>query len=344
VTTEPSLWLGTLIHAVCVLPLLAPTLYVLGRLFSLRQDEQAPVWRIIWVVPVLFFVMSMMAGNIFMGRETVASATFLIVRLLSAIGMTATCVLLAWILRQEAERARMLEHARMLDNQMTLQRAQFAKLAENAARERAARHDIRHHLAVLQGYGTRGDVSAVNAYLQTLIGSLPRMQEAWCDNHVVNAVTSHYLSIAERRGIRLDVALDIPAAVAKVPDVDLCVLVGNLLENALEACLRMETGERFIRVRSDRQGDYLSMMVENSFDGEVQEKDGGYTSRKNPGRKGVGLYSAQTVCEKYDGLLRVESEGAVWRASALLTVGESNAANGGGTSPADLTGNYGGRE
>jgi sensor histidine kinase regulating citrate/malate metabolism len=125
---------------------------------------------------------------------------------------------------------------------------------------------------------------------------------------------------------------------------DLCIVVGNFLENAIEACRIMKHGEKFIRVRAQIKNDALSVAVENSFDGEWRERGGVYMSRKNPGgegvpREGVGLTSVRAVCAKYDGKMKVGIKGNVWRSSALLdlTGHLEGTADKGGDGGADLT-------
>jgi sensor histidine kinase regulating citrate/malate metabolism len=101
---------------------------------------------------------------------------------------------------------------------------------------------------------------------------------------------------------------------------DLCVIVGNFLENAVEACRRMKRGNKFIRVRSRIEGNTLSIVVNNSFDGLWMEEEGVYLSRKGADgtRKGVGLASVRAICDKYGWLCKYEITGDVWKSSALV--------------------------
>jgi len=104
---------------------------------------------------------------------------------------------------------------------------------------------------------------------------------------------------------------------------DLCIIIGNFLENAVEACQRMEEGEKFIRIRSLIQGDYLTIVVENSFDGDWKEQDGVYLSRKREGTEntpfeGIGIASVKSICEKYGGRIVINADDNVWKSSALV--------------------------
>jgi len=121
-----------------------------------------------------------------------------------------------------------------------------------------------------------------------------------CENYAVSAVALHYLSIAEIAGIKTSVQLSIPVKTGRVQEIDLCVIVGNLLENAIEACKRQTCGERFIKLYSSVEYDTLTVTMDNSFDSNYAEKDGVFLSAKRDGM-GVGLSSVMAVARKYGG-------------------------------------------
>jgi len=85
-----------------------------------------------------------------------------------------------------------------------------------------------------------------------------------------------------------------------IEDADLCNLISNLLENALEACMYV-SGEKKISFVIKWIKDHLVIIVENSFDGHVRTRDGKYLSRKKTNREGIGLMSIKAIAEKYGG-------------------------------------------
>ena len=304
------------------IPLLPLTLKGLDRIVRLLPDGRALVWKYIWVLPAAFIALCLMSANVFMEESMVVSAIFVIARLAAGIGVAATCLLLARSLRQEADNARHAENARMMERQLVLQREQYTRFAKKEEADKRARHDARHHLAVMMDYNQAGEREKLGAYLSELAGAVPlRNEEIYCDNFAVNAVAAHYLGQAKSEGIAIDAKLVIPEATGSVPAMDLCVVIGNLFENALDACRREKGGSAFIRVRSRVDGDALSIVVENSFDGQWRESNGSYLSQKygsDVPREGVGLSSVHAVCEKHGGLMRIDNTGNVWKASALV--------------------------
>jgi hypothetical protein len=225
--------------------------------------------------------------------------------------------------KAEVENAMLKENIRLTERQIDMQRTQYIRLMENVERAKHVRHDMHHQLATIVQLS---DEEPVKGYVENLLGALPDVTDAiYCENIAVNAVVNHYASLAADKSISVDVRLDIPENIGLVIAIDLCVLIGNLMENAVEACRRMSRGDRFIRVRSRIQAGGLSIVIENSFDGIWNKHDGVYISRKtnNAGtpRNGVGLSSVQAICDKYDGMFKVEVNNQSWKASALLEMG-----------------------
>ncbi len=304
------------------IPLLPLTLKEMDKIFKLLPDSRALVWKYIWIIPLTFAALCLMFSNVFMDGQAM-QFIFVIVRIAIGVGMALTCLLLMRTLRQEADSARHEEHARMMEIQLELQRDQYTRFAKNAETEKAALHDARHHLAVMMDLNHTGEREKLGAYLAELAGAVPsQSEERYCANFAVNAVAAHYLSLAQSEGIVTDAKLVIPENTGSIPAMDLCIIMGNLLENALEACRRAKDGGAYIRVRSRLDGEALSIIVENSFDGQWHESHGAYLSRKEDGenapREGVGLSSVRAVCEKHGGLMKIESTGSVWKASALV--------------------------
>lgn len=206
----------------------------------------------------------------------------------------------------------------MTEQLLTLQREQYEQLTERIDEARAARHDLRHQLAVLKGYGASGDNDRLTAYLDELMGTAPvPMENAYCENHAVNAVVGHYLAIARHEGAAVSCCLHIRSHMGGIAQSDLCVLTGNLLENAVEACRRVPKDERFIKLGSMIQGGRLYLTVDNSFDGQINHAGDTYLSRKRDGA-GIGIASIRAVCKKYGGSVEFEAKDGVWQASVKI--------------------------
>ena len=117
---------------------------------------------------------------------------------------------------------------------------------------------------------------------------------------MVNAVISYYAALAHSDQIRMEVSVRIPAVNPHISDAHLCVILGNLLENAEEACRRMTEGEQWVRLRTKVHGELLFISMDNSCGGTVQPQDGRYLSSKRSG-EGIGLRSVRSLAKAHGG-------------------------------------------
>lgn len=203
-----------------------------------------------------------------------------------------------------------------INRQLALQRMQYRKIEEHDAAIKAQRHDLRHHLAALRELNTQPE--KLLKYIDTLTQKIPTGKEIQlCENYAVNAVAVYYAAAAKAQNIQTDLQFAIPAELEQMVESDLCIIVGNLLENAVEACTRMTDGERFIRLDSCLECGNLNITVDNSFSGSVRKKDGIFLSSKREG-EGTGLSSVAAVAKKYDGAARFETKDGVFQASVYV--------------------------
>ena len=94
-------------------------------------------------------------------------------------------------------------------------------------------------------------------------------------------------------------SIDIPANIA-VADVDICSLVGNLLDNAIQGCMTIGENERQISFKADADNGDIFVVMTNSFDGYTKKKNVKYSSTKEKGF-GIGLESIKTTVNRYNG-------------------------------------------
>jgi signal transduction histidine kinase len=221
------------------------------------------------------------------------------------------------------EKKRLEDQVRFTNRQIAIQREQYAGITESMEQAKKARHDLRHQLSVIHGFNELGEQENLREYLEELISNIPvAYEKTFCENMAVNSIVAHYGTIAESEGIDVDVKINIPEKSGEVPAMDLCVILGNFLENAIDACRRMKESKKYIRIWTKNDEDTLSIVVENSYDGIFREKGDVYLSRKDYTfkREGVGIDSVKTVCERHRGLVRIDTSNDVWKSSALVHI------------------------
>ncbi len=220
------------------------------------------------------------------------------------------------LIRQESERR---TETRLLLQRGTLAQENYENLRNQNEEISALRHDLRHHITVLRSLCQKGDLERVSAYLDTM-GAWNMAPGNYTVHPAVNGILTAMLARGERLGIQSSVQVKLSGQLS-IPDSDLCALLMNLLENAIDANEKVPEGaERWIRITIHIRGDYLYIGVENArsrpvdFDPEAGE----FRSTKEGGIHGYGLKSARVIARKYDSELRLEALDGCFSASTAL--------------------------
>lgn len=171
------------------------------------------------------------------------------------------------------------------------QREHYNQTLDYIEQVRIIRHDFRHHIHALLYMDKEQQIK----YLKTLQKELETSeQKLFCENQAVNGLIQEYAVRAEKAGISFSARLDLSAHIP-IDDLTLCIVIGNLLENAMEASKKMTT-DPFIRIQARMEGDHLLMLVENAYNGKIQEKNGKILSSKKDG--GLGMLSIQRILNR----------------------------------------------
>jgi hypothetical protein len=201
--------------------------------------------------------------------------------------------------------------------QLKHQSEHYKLLQSHIAETKRARHDLRHHLSAIKSYIDTGETEKLSVYISEYESSLPDDTEfAFCENYAVNSILRYYIGIARSEGVQVSVEIDLHEN-AEVNDSDLCIVFGNCIENAIEACRKIEDGEKFIKINAGLTGEIITITVDNSFNGIISETNGVFVSQKREG-KGIGISSVRAVARKYDGATRFEATGELFQASIML--------------------------
>lgn len=182
---------------------------------------------------------------------------------------------------------------------------------------RGWRHDYHNHIQTLLALA--GDEEKTREYLLRLNEDLTQVDTVLkTGNVMVDAILNSKLSLIRSKGIEANAKAVVPPELS-VSEIDLCIVIGNLLDNAMEACLRQPEGEeRFIRVFLGVMKKQLYLSVSNSMGGTARKSGGRYLSSKTSGTHGFGLQRVDRIAEKYGGYVNRQSEEGVFATEILL--------------------------
>lgn len=205
----------------------------------------------------------------------------------------------------------MEEQVRMYQNQLELMQISQEKV-------RSLRHDIRHHLQVLYGMTEKGQQEKALHFLEEMQASLenPR-QHILSGNDEVDTILNYNWDKAEQLGVKMDCKVRISKGLS-IPMYDGSVLLGNLLENAIEAAARTEDGYVSLRLLGEKN--MLALQIKNSYDGVLKRKGGQLVSTKGEKGHGIGLRNVRELVERRQGSFQLDYDEKEFRAEAVIYV------------------------
>ena len=209
------------------------------------------------------------------------------------------------------------------NRQLTLQTMQYENLQEKINDARRIKHDVHHHIALIQEYLAEGKLDALHDYLGKYNESLPDYSLVrFCENVAANAVLIYFSKQAKDNSIDYIVKAKIPNDIF-ISDVDISVLLGNLVENALESCRNESGNDRKIMVCASLTGSSFCITVDNTFSGMLKyTKDGKLVSTKHKGL-GLGTQSVKSIAANYNGVCRFETKDGMFYASVMCNKTDS---------------------
>lgn len=212
------------------------------------------------------------------------------------------------------------EEQRQMKRQLTMQVEHLRQMNHKVEESAKLRHDFRHHLRTLMTLAGEGRCEELENYIRgiTEINEGTRLGRL-TDNIELDALVQYYSNLAQSSGIQFRARLQLPE-VLNFPIVDLCGLLGNLMENAVEACQRQQTGDKTIFIAGRAQDSQLEFVIDNSFNGKLKTKGGKYLSSKRKGL-GLGISSVLETVERYGGVINLYADEKGFHAEVSLPLG-----------------------
>ncbi len=190
---------------------------------------------------------------------------------------------------------------------------------ENMYRQiRGWRHDYRNHIQMMKVLAANGDMDALKAYLDELDTDLNTVDTVVkTGNPMADAILNSKISLARSRNIPTQVDAHIPVKL-KMSELDLCCIIGNLFDNAMEASMALPEEKRMIRVYMDMKGTQLYISFTNFTAAKKLSKVGrGFKTSKGEGH-GFGLVRVDDIVSRYDGYLSRNSEDGAFTTEILI--------------------------
>ena len=281
-----------------------------------------PTWQLLWIIPLLNSIIF----ALIITPETLikTSVNPSVLYFLPPVWITltfTTIFLLPRVIIAATQNIDLQRTLQLSEIQVRSQQKQNELLQLHIEETRRLRHDIRHHFRMLESLTRSQDMDGIKKYLSETLSSLPEQAPAiHCSNSAVNAFLCYFKELAVQQDIDMSLSISVPEKLP-FPDTDLCIILGNLLENAVEACQNMKSDKRYIHVKMlTPSPQTMVIIIENSYEGSIRlAADGSFLSSKEAGRHGIGISSVLSITEKYNGIPRFEyGRNNIFKVSLLL--------------------------
>lgn len=295
-------------------PMIYKVLKKMKTLISFPENNR--YWRFLWMVPATFclsYYYNLYAnGGIALFSESLNNVLFAVFFNLGALFVT-------YLVMHLLDESNSNLELKSENYQLNMQFLQYENLKERIDDARRAKHDLRQSLTVIQSCVQNDDKENLLKYLEKYIASLPADSPmVFCENYALNALIVYYSDLADRHKIAFKTDIQYPSGIC-ISDTDAVVLLGNLLENALEACLRQTLGKTFISLHIKQLHKTLVLTLDNSYSG-IISKEGEYFISSKTNRKGTGTSSIKRIVTKYQGVLKLDYDENQFHASVMINL------------------------
>lgn len=275
---------------------------ILQKLFIRGQQTE---WVLYTSGAALSHSVMMFAYNTFSGAGRIAVICFTVW----------SFVILCFAIINTHEKTRQAYEAKFARDIISSGRDHYQKMNELRDALRVMRHDYKYHLSAAHQLLRSGNQAEAENYLSGMEQKLSESElPDFCTNAAINALLVSYAERCSKHHIKYDMKITLPHSLT-IPDYDMCIILGNLLENAVEACVKQED-KGTLKMMVSTKGIHLAIMVKNSFNGRLEPGDILPLSSKKDG--GLGLKSVQAIAARYDGELITQWDEEIFTAYVLL--------------------------
>lgn len=186
---------------------------------------------------------------------------------------------------------------------------------------RNARHDLKNHFIVIMELIDSGNNAEAMSYLRRLVNIEPfgTNEISRTGNIIVDSLVNAKYSLSIKRKIDFEADIHIPMQL-HFRGADICILLGNIIDNAIEASEKISDKRRYIKFYMRYDSGTLIIAVVNAYDGKlIRNREGKLISNKEDAKShGIGLASVQRIVDKYNGQIIIETEDEMFRIKIIL--------------------------
>lgn len=242
-----------------------------------------------------------------------------IIVLLCSLLLLLSNIAVFYFLEKQAQLQKSEDSLLHLQKQYRLQSEYYQELKEHMLDTNRNIHDVKNFIVAVSSYLDKNETEQAKQKIEEFYKKIPTASAFNTGNDAVNALLLSKWETIRREIPRSDILIMLPP-LSKVDEIDLCILIGNAIDNAAEACIKISNpDDRYLDIRILPQLDMISVLIENS---KVAEESSVplKTSKKDTFLHGYGIENMKSICRKYEGDLVLENKPGRFIVSALLPV------------------------
>ncbi|MGE5371905.1 MAG: GHKL domain-containing protein [Solirubrobacterales bacterium] len=282
-------------------------------LYMLRNTEKG--WFGFCVIPFSFFAMAYYSGKY--NLTPVVVERMIVFGVLLLIMTIAAYALILQIFKQTREHLTMQNEQNLLRMQVKSAQLHLESMKESQEKTIIYRHDMRHHLNLINAYLSDNNKVAAQKYITEVEQTIASAEvEKYCNNYTVNLILYSYIDKAKKVGITVQTQIDLPEE-NTVSDMDLCIIFANAIENAVNACNTVHnSNDRIIHIVCKTKHGKLFIQITNHYEGKIVFVDDMPVSTEE--NHGLGTKSIAEVAQKYNGVYSFTAEDGIFKTSIIL--------------------------
>ena len=204
----------------------------------------------------------------------------------------------------------------LLKEEIQMYARRFETMQQSRDKIRALRHDLLHHLQMLQHFALTGNTEQLVDYIGRMNEQIELATRGVnTGNDALDAILDFIIEKAKREGAAITVKSSIPKK-EFISIYDINILLSNLLDNAIEGVKGCSDKEIHLNIKTE-QG-LLCICVENQYDGILYQEENRYLTSKNEDGHGIGIQNVSDIVDKYHGIMKIETENHIFKVNLIL--------------------------
>ncbi|MMZ50950.1 hypothetical protein D1872_157690 [compost metagenome] len=235
----------------------------------------------------------------------------------SIIGFISLNVFIIYIFDNVIEKFQLMHENAQLQHQMDYQDANYEKTVHSFKNIKRIIHDTHQQFLYIEECIKRNELAEASEHIKVTLDKIEgAYQRINTGNLVIDALVTNSLNIGQANGIKIDTQLNLYSQKVNIERYDLCVVLGNMLDNAIEASKKVKIADdRYILIKIHSNESALFIHILNHVENEVAHL---HSQKSNPDVHGIGLTNISRICDKYGGNMTIETRNKVFNNMVLL--------------------------